>query len=566
MNFVLVGLSGTGKSSVGRALAARLGCEFVDTDVEVVRMAGRPIHQVFAEEGEAAFRRLESEAVQMACAGQNRVISLGGGAAMDASNRQMLDGSVVVMLEASVETMLERLRGGDTEPRPMLASPDPRARMESLKEVRDPVYRGLAQVVVSTDGVDVDGAAERVAAVVAELVAAGFTPARGPVAQRPLAPPGRAPVNGAATGIARLSIRAAAGQYQVLLGRGLLDSAGRLLLEAGLKGRVRLIADATVYGTHGPRLEAALRRDGYQVVCYQVAPGEGSKSLDTAARLYDWLVETGTERRDLVLALGGGVVGDLAGFVAATFLRGLRLVQLPTSLLAQVDSSVGGKVAVNHPSGKNLVGAFYPPSLVIADTATLSTLPRRELSGALAEVVKHGVILDEALFGEIERQAGSLLDLEAGVLDPIIARSIQLKAQVVEQDEREAGIRAILNYGHTIGHAVEAVTEFAKFRHGEGVAIGMVGAAQLAIELDMIDDRTAARQRELLARLELPVACPGLAVDKLLAAMGHDKKASEGKLTWVLPEGIGRVVVRRDVPVEMVERVLRAIASGKEDE
>ncbi len=544
MNVVLVGLSGTGKSSVGSVLAARLGREFVDTDAEVVRMAGKPIHEIFAEGGEAAFRRLEAEAVLRAVAGQKRVISLGGGAAMAAANRRALDGSLVVMLEAGVDTMLSRLRGDHTEPRPMLASADPRARMESLKEARDPVYRGLAQVVVSTEGVDVEGAAERVEAAVSEVMGVGFSPPRDPA------------------NVARVTVRAAAGQYEVLLGRGLLGRAGTFLRDADLNGRIRLIADAAVYDAHGSRLEAALRGDGYEVASYRVPSGEGSKSLEMAARLYDWLVETGTERRDIVLALGGGVVGDLAGFAAATFLRGLRLVQVPTSLLAQVDSSVGGKVAVNHSRGKNLIGAFYPPSLVIADTTTLSTLPRRELSAALAEVAKHGVILDEEFFGEIERNAEQLLALQAGVLEPIIARSIQLKAQVVEEDEKEAGIRAILNYGHTIGHAVEAVTEFARYRHGEAVAIGMVGAAQLAVELGMIDDRTAARQRELLVRLELPVACPGLPVGRLLAAMGHDKKASEGKLTWILPEAIGRVVVRRDVPVDLVERALEGLTSS----
>ena len=261
----------------------------------------------------------------------------------------------------------------------------------------------------------------------------------------------------------------------MLLGRGLLDRAGESLREAGLNGRVRLIADATVYGTHGPGLEAALRRDGYQVESYLVAPGRREQLAGNGGEALRLAGGDRNRAKGRSAGSRGWCVGDLAGFVAATFLRGLRLVQLPTSLLAQVDSSVGGKVAVNHPSGKNLIGAFYPPSLVIADTTTLSTLPRRELSAALAEVVKHGVILDEGLFGEIERHAGSLLDLEAGVLEPIIARSIQLKARVVEQDEREAGIRAILNYGHTIGHAVEAVTEFAKYRHGEGVAIGSGG-------------------------------------------------------------------------------------------
>jgi shikimate kinase / 3-dehydroquinate synthase len=545
MNVVLIGFSGTGKSSVGNALARRLGWQFVDTDVEVVRAAGKPIHKIFADEGEAVFRGMETAAVLRALDGRRRVVSLGGGAVTNPAARDALVGSTVVLLEASLDTMLHRLQADDTEPRPMLASPDPRGRMAELIASRDPIYRQVAGIVVSTEGVDVDGAAERVENAVRGLVAAG-DPASLSVGPEPLA---------------RLSVRSASREYPVVLGPGLLDYAGMLLRASGLLGRVRLIADTNVYAEYGSRVESALRTCGYEVASCEVAPGEASKSLDTAARLYDWLVEAGAERRDLILALGGGVVGDLAGFIAATFLRGLRLVQMPTSLLAQVDSSVGGKVAVNHPRGKNLIGAFYPPSLVIADTTTLSTLPRRELSAAFGELVKHGVILDEQLFAQIEQHAEGLLRLDHDLLDPIIARSIGIKSGVVEQDERESGIRAILNYGHTIGHAVEAVSEFARYRHGEGVAIGMVGAAEIAVELGILDSSAAVRQRDLLGRLSLPVGCPGLDVNQLLAAMGHDKKASGGKLTWVLPEAIGRVVVRQDVPTTVVKQVLESLVA-----
>jgi 3-dehydroquinate synthase len=296
------------------------------------------------------------------------------------------------------------------------------------------------------------------------------------------------------------------------------------------------------------------------VASYQVPSGEASKSLDAAARLYDWLVETGTERRDLVLALGGGVVGDLAGFAAATFLRGVRLVQIPTSLLAQVDSSVGGKVAVNHPRGKNLIGAFYPPSLVIVDSSTLSTLPARELSAALAEVVKMGVILDPQLFDLLEREAESLLRLEPAVVEQVVARSIELKAGVVQQDERESGPRAILNYGHTIGHGVEAASDYLLYRHGEAVAIGMEGAARLAAEIGSCPRDLAQRQGSLLRRFGLPLSYRGVAGDAILEAMSRDKKASRGRLTWVLPERIGKMAIRRDVPESAVERVVAELA------
>lgn len=537
MKVVLIGFSGTGKSTVGRALASRLGWEFVDTDREVVRAAGKPIHRIFAEDGEPAFRWLEGEAVRRAMQGDQRIVALGGGAVMDPANRQALDGATVTLLDADPGTLLARLsQDMDSEPRPMLATADPQHRIESLKAAREPVYRELADVVVSTNGLTVEAVVDRIVESIEEH------PAK-------------------REGAIRIEVQAGGGSYPVLLGRGLLDRAGLLLRESGLHGRVRLIADADVLAIYGPQLEAALRGEGFESESRGVPSGEASKSLEIASSLYDWLVETGTERRDLVLALGGGVVGDLAGFVAATFLRGLRLVQLPTSLLAQVDSSVGGKVAVNHPRGKNLIGAFYPPALVIADTATLSTLPRREAS-AMAEVVKHGVILDEGLFSDIEAQSDALASLEAGALEPIVARSIQIKARVVEQDEREAGLRAILNYGHTIGHAVETVTDLSVYRHGEAVAIGMAGAAAIAVELGMTGDEVERRQKELLVRLNLPVACPGLSIGKLVAAMGRDKKASEGKVAWVLPERIGRVVTRRDVPRAVVERVLERLTAG----
>jgi 3-dehydroquinate synthase len=358
----------------------------------------------------------------------------------------------------------------------------------------------------------------------------------------------------------RIPVEAAAGRYEVLVGRGLLASTGAILREAGLKGQLRIVSDESVHRLYAGPLEEALRAEGFAVASHQVPAGEASKSLEAAARLYDWLVETGTERRDLVLAVGGGVVGDLAGFVAATYLRGVRLVQVPTSLLAQVDSSVGGKVAVNHPRGKNLIGAFYPPSLVIVDSHTLSTLPARELSAALAEVVKMGVILDPQLFDLLETEADRLLRLEPASVERVIARSIGLKAGVVQQDERESGLRAILNYGHTIGHGVEAASDYVLYRHGEAVAIGMEGAARLAVEVGLCSPDLPLRQGELLRRFGLPLSYRGVAVDAILEAMGRDKKASRGRLTWVLPERIGKTAIRRDVPESAVERVVAELA------
>lgn len=357
----------------------------------------------------------------------------------------------------------------------------------------------------------------------------------------------------------RVPVRAAAGEYDVLVGPGLLEETGRLFTTAELRGAVRIVADEQVHGLYGETLEESLRDAGFSVASFKVPSGESSKSLQMASRIYDWLIDCRTERRDLVVALGGGVVGDLAGFVAATYLRGLRLVQLPTSLLAQVDSSVGGKVAVNHLLGKNLIGSFYPPALVIADTSTLTSLSPRELSGALAEIAKMGIIMDPPLFERLEADAELLLGFDRECLVDVIARTVQLKAQVVQQDERESGLRAILNYGHSYGHAVEAVTDYKLYRHGEGVAIGMVGAGRLAQRLGMIDADTMSRQDNLLVRLGAPTRCPHLNVDGMLEAMTRDKKASQGKLNWVLLEGMGRVTVRQDVPDTLVRQVLEEL-------
>ena len=359
----------------------------------------------------------------------------------------------------------------------------------------------------------------------------------------------------------RIPVRAAVGQYDVLVGPGLLGEAGRLIKEASLQGAVRILADERVYQLYGRALEDALGAEAISFASFQIPSGESSKSLQMASKIYDWLIENRTERRDLVVALGGGVVGDLAGFVAATYLRGLRLVQIPTSLLAQVDSSVGGKVAVNHPLGKNLIGSFYPPVLVVADTSTLSSLPLRELSAALAEIAKMGIIMDRPLFERLETEVDLLLGLDSKSLVEVIARTVELKAWVVQQDERESGLRAILNYGHSYGHAVEAVTDYRLYRHGEAVAIGMVGAGRIAQSLGMIDAETASRQETLLTRMGIPVRCPRLPVDRLLEAMTHDKKASEGKLSWVLLEGIGKVTVRRDVQGSLVRQVLEGMVS-----
>ncbi len=357
-----------------------------------------------------------------------------------------------------------------------------------------------------------------------------------------------------------VQIRAGAGRYQAWVGPGAIDGLAQQLEQAGLRGRPRIVADERVWASHGPRIEAGLTAAARDFRVTLVPSGEDQKSVGQAERLWDWLIEVGTDRGDCVVAIGGGVVGDLAGFVAATFLRGLALVQVPTTLLAQVDSSIGGKVAINHRLGKNLIGAFHQPSLVVADTRLLASLPEREYRAGWAEIVKIAMIADAALFRTLQEHAGALLRFEdERLLGNVIRRAIELKGRVVGEDEREDGLRVILNYGHTIGHALEAATGYRRYLHGEAVAIGMAGAGQIARRRGLLSEADLAAQADLLRRFGLPAQAEGLAVEALLGPLGRDKKARGKTIQWVLASGIGAVTTVRDVTPAEVEAALRAV-------
>ncbi|HET9224670.1 MAG TPA: 3-dehydroquinate synthase [Roseiflexaceae bacterium] len=361
-----------------------------------------------------------------------------------------------------------------------------------------------------------------------------------------------------------LTITTPAGSYDVLVGQNLLDELPARLQALDLRGTLWLISDSAVYPHYGPGIDAGLRAAGYRVASHSVPSGEGSKDLAVASQLYDWMIGGGVERRDAVLALGGGVVGDLAGFVAATVLRGVALIQLPTTLLAMVDSALGGKTGVNHPLGKNLIGAFHQPRLVLSDTTTLATLPPRELRAGWAEVIKHAVIRDAGLFEELEAWNRA----ESSTLTPhvssLIRRAARVKVDVVNVDERETGERMLLNYGHTLGHALEALTGYGTLLHGEAVAIGMDLAARVALRMELLGPESVERQRALLWAYGLPTRIPnGVDPARLLELTLRDKKVRAGRVRWVLPTSIGSAEVRDDVPEELVRAVVEmASAEG----
>ncbi len=544
---VLIGFSGTGKTTVASGLAHQLGWHPRDTDAEIEARLGRSIPEVFAHDGEQFFRAEERRTLLDALARQRVVIATGGGAILadelwseDALKQPR---TLVIALEASPETIWARLSSqaaaeGRRAERPLLAGSDPLTRMCALKAERQPIY-DRAALTLSTDRLT---PGQLIAEIVSILDG-----------QRPRA--------------STLTLDAPSGRSEIVIGAGTVDLAGHLTRQRWPTARrVWIAADANTVTPHGERVAAVFRASGFTVEETTVAPGEGSKGYAGAAALHDWLLNGGVERGDVVVALGGGVIGDLVGFVAATCLRGLGLVQIPTTLLAMVDSSVGGKTGINHAAGKNLIGVFYQPPLVVIDPDLLATLPPRELTSGWAEIIKHGVIQQSTpggergdLFSSLERMVDVLVERGEPGLSWLIRRNVGLKAAVVAADEREAGLRAILNFGHTFGHAIEA-SDY-RLLHGEAVGIGMIGAAHLGRELGLIGEELVVRLVGLIARFGLPVHAPA-DPEAIWRLMGSDKKRTAGRQRWVLPVEKGGVEVRDDVPAAAVERAL-ALVTGR---
>tara|TARA_A100001037_G_scaffold131137_2_gene118871 strand:- start:14921 stop:16009 length:1089 start_codon:yes stop_codon:yes gene_type:complete len=352
-----------------------------------------------------------------------------------------------------------------------------------------------------------------------------------------------------------LTVELGSRSYPIYIGAGLLHD-GDLIKRHVAGSQVAVITNETVAPLYLDALRQALA--GLAVDVHVLPDGEQHKNLDRYGRIMDFLIEHRHNRTTTLVALGGGVVGDMCGFAAATFQRGVDFIQIPTTLLAQVDSSVGGKTAVNHASGKNLIGAFYQPRCVLADTAVLASLGAREYCAGLAEVLKYGVIADEGFFGWVARESSALLARDPGALTHAVRRSCEIKADVVAEDEREVGLRAILNFGHTFGHAIESLTHYTRLLHGEAVAMGMVMAADLSMRMGWLSAAQAQQIKVAVASLDLPVCPPELGVDDMLDAMGMDKKVVDGTLRLVLPRDIGSVMVTSDFAPSRLRETLAA--------
>ncbi|MDI6786510.1 MAG: 3-dehydroquinate synthase [bacterium] len=345
--------------------------------------------------------------------------------------------------------------------------------------------------------------------------------------------------------------------YSIYIKADILREAGKYIKELNLSNRVLIITNPTVGGYYLNELIKYLKEYDLIPCIAEVPDGEEYKSLEYASYLYDKMISFKLDRNTPVIAFGGGVIGDLAGFVTATFMRGLPLIQIPTTLLSQVDSSVGGKVAVNHPKSKNMIGSFYQPKMVLIDVNLLRTLPGRELKSGLSEVIKYGVIKDKSLFDYLKENISKIKELNRECLEEIIARSCKIKADIVSRDEREAGVRAILNYGHTVGHALESITKYDKYRHGEAIAVGMIVESNMAVEMNLFDKNGVVEQEDLFKETGLKINFRNIEVGSIIKAMWLDKKVLEEKLRFVLPVEIGSVIIKECIDEEIIKKAIK---------
>lgn len=544
MDVVLVGLPGSGKTAIGRRLAHRHGAEFVDLDERIEEAAGRRIPEIFAEDGEAAFRRLEREAVAALGPadtepGVRRVIAPGGGAVVDPRNRWALyRGRVPIWLDVRPEVLAQRLRRSPNV-RPLVHGGDPLGRIRLLAAARERFYgaarrlNGLAEAGKVVDAADL-------------LAATGPS-------------------------LSTTLLRAQTSAGELVVGEGVAADAVGVALRRLEARRAILVSEPGAWAAFGEGLVEALRADGWPIELVMLPAGEDAKRLPVIEDAARQLARLRAERREPLIAVGGGALGDPAGFLAASYLRGLPWIGVPTTLVAQVDSSIGGKTGVDLPEGKNLLGAFHHPASIVLDIAALRSLPGRQLRAALGEIVKMAALGDEALFATLEADGeavatGTAAAFETGVMAEIVERPAWAKVTVVASDEREQGAnggRITLNLGHTVAHALEAVDGYANLLHGEAVAYGTRAAVRIGLAMGVTPPDRAARIEGLLTRLSLGVAPLPYPAGAVVEATATDKKHAGGRLRWVLPTADG-VVVRDDVPDEVLAEAARGVLAGTE--
>ncbi len=552
-HITLTGFSGTGKTAVAHLVAKTLGWEAVDADDVIEAKSGRAVPDIIHEDGELAFRKVEAATFAELASRQRVVVAAGGGAPVyEPARRAIVEAGLVILLQASPAVTEARVAAdAKMRARPLRGDSSGVARR---MDQRAAVY-SQADFTLETDVMTAEEVADEIVHLYQAYGERAFD-RPGRVEQLARTPTVLPPIIDAPD--ATTIIRTVSGEYPVYAQWGALDRLGDYTKRATNARRAFLISDEAVLAQWGETAISSLREAGIETATITLPPGDASKSIQQTGRTYDWLASHRAERRDTIVALGGGMVCDFAGFVAGTYLRGMPVVQAPTSLLAMVDASIGGKTAVNHAGAKNIVGLFYQPRAVVADVATLKTLPRRAMVEGMGEVIKHALIRDPELLDLLEQRLADIMALEPDLTTQVIARNMAIKGAVVSEDERETGgVRELLNYGHTLGHAFEAAGGYEALLHGEAVGAGMIAAAEIGRRIGVTPPELVERQRALIERAGLPVRPPkGIDRARIRAALALDKKIVAGGQRWVLLEDVGRPVVRSDVPTSVVESVL----------
>jgi 3-dehydroquinate synthase len=539
----LTGLPCVGKTTIGHRTAHLLGWNFIDTDAVLAERMGMPVGQVLVEYGEERFRQLESEVLHDLGGETRVVIATGAGAVISSANRNfMRTHGLAVYLEAPIETIWQRTQETSKYVlRPLIAGESGQQRLRDLYTTRRAWYEE-AEIHLNTESGSQNVLARQLIsqALVRGYLSLSFLPRE--VYEFPI---GRS-------------------HSQVLVEWGGLPHLGETLRELAFSRRLFVITDSQVGVLYAQSLQTQLEEAGFQPFIFLLPAGEASKSFQYFQQIIDWLVEQKAERKEAIIALGGGVVGDLAGFIAFSYLRGVPFVQVPTTLLAQVDSAIGGKTGFNHALGKNMIGAYYHPQLIYVDPALILTLPDRIYSEGWVEIVKYAMTLNISLFTLLEENLAALQNRDPVLLTSVVGSSICMKMDIVQNDELDFGPRNILNYGHTFGHALETITNYTNWLHGEAISIGMEVAARVAVTCGILSQDAAARQTRLLQALNLPVRCPGTDVTALLDTMLRDKKVRAGHLRWILPTRIGHAATYRDIDPAIIREAVTMVCNGKD--
>jgi len=533
-NLILTGFMGTGKTTIGKLAAEKIKFRFVDMDDEIEQRTQRTISQIFREDGEEAFRNIESELFRELLDNDGLVIATGGATLVNSVNRTLaLEADLcTICLTASSEEIVRRVNGDEKRERPLLAVKRPVDKVEELLIQRRPAYDAIPWQI-NTDSISADEIVDKIHTI---------------------------------WNAQKIVVHHTIGQYPIWIGPGMSDVVASFMHTTGAKigSRIGIVTNKTIAPLYLDKLKNSLQDYGY-VVCTVVLPdGEQFKNLANMEIIYHALVQADFDRSDTLLALGGGVIGDMTGFAAATYMRGIRFVQVPTTLLSMVDASVGGKTGIDLVEGKNLVGSFKQPAAVFVDPGVLRTLPIDELRSGMAEVIKHGIVADESLFKLLIQLNGDYSVLwEKPIGAELIRLSLLVKTAIVEKDPFENNIRAVLNLGHTTGHALETISNYC-LKHGQGVGIGMMVACEIARRKNLIATEEIKKFEELLNIWDIPTTIPeGIEVEKILKTMTHDKKKAGKRIKWVLPVRIGQVVLDDHVDEELVEEALVQVGAKK---